>query len=105
MNIQENILTLSKELRALYLTATPPSDSQIEKIIDALDARSEAALKQTLDEDSDDFKTAISTLNNATQAAANAVQDLSKTANAIGVAVQAVNILDKLLGYASSFIL
>jgi hypothetical protein len=105
MNLQDNILALSTELRALYLTATPPSDSQIEKILDALDKLSIAALEKTLDEDSADFQTAITTLTNATQAATTAVQDLSKTADAIAGAVQVVKVLDKLLGYASSLVL
>ena len=104
MNLQEIIRDLSKELNYLYLIASPPDDSRIEKIVGALDTLSLAALKQTLDEDSKDFKSATKAINTATNAAEKALNGLAKTADAIAKAAKAVKAIDILLKYGGPLI-
>jgi len=104
MDLQDAISALIKELNYLYLHANPPDDLRIKKIVGALNDLSIAALKQELDADSDDVKSAVSALTNATQAAEDAVASLDKVAGAIAQAVQVVKVLDQLLNYGAQFI-
>lgn len=100
MNLLDLLNKIVEDLNALIRASSDQQQWQkLTKLRDVFDKMSDEAVQQLFDQNTDDYRSAISALQAASSDAQAGLKNVGKVASAINTAVTAANAADKVLGF------